>query len=299
MHGMGLHNLVFFLTWVRSDAVELFLKSANAQASRQHAQAHVLDTRRNASFAPSRTSRTQAANSTESIRDGAMVDDNVGAIIFLHGLGSNGEEFRNYLHSASGGTLVENLEAAGVRTFFPNGALQPCLIGSCRGQTAPLWYSDPGPLDPTVPEETESINYSYRTVLGPLLDELEATIGLDKVLVGGHSLGAGMALQMLRLAPPGLAGLFAMGTYMSFDSKVWDALDEQGARIPPVWMSHGTDDDIVDYDFGAITAAKLQEHHVNVTWHKLDGLGHDLEAGVCKILNEWLQGRLLDRRVDN
>eukprot|EP00448_Togula_jolla_P001567 CAMPEP_0170600830 /NCGR_PEP_ID=MMETSP0224-20130122/17539_1 /TAXON_ID=285029 /ORGANISM="Togula jolla, Strain CCCM 725" /LENGTH=248 /DNA_ID=CAMNT_0010925573 /DNA_START=66 /DNA_END=809 /DNA_ORIENTATION=+ len=207
-----------------------------------------------------------------------------GAVVFLHGLGDDNGGMARRLNETSGGLFQHRLESENVELFMPDAPVRN--LPDWWGSSQPAWFDLAGPLTMDAPEQTASAAATYDEVLAPILAELSATVGLHKVVIGGYSMGAEMALEMLQLAPPNIAGIFSMSGYLKETSAVWEAL-KTGQPRPPVWMGHGTDDDSVPFENGMSTYQRLTASGVDVTWFTMPGTAHDLNSEELSALIIW------------
>eukprot|EP00448_Togula_jolla_P012849 CAMPEP_0170620714 /NCGR_PEP_ID=MMETSP0224-20130122/28204_1 /TAXON_ID=285029 /ORGANISM="Togula jolla, Strain CCCM 725" /LENGTH=253 /DNA_ID=CAMNT_0010946903 /DNA_START=84 /DNA_END=845 /DNA_ORIENTATION=+ len=206
-----------------------------------------------------------------------------GAMIFLHGWGDNGI-MDERLVSTSDGEFMERLEQAGVELLIPDAPERE--LPPPWGPTAPAWFDVTGALTLDAPEQTASAKESYEQIVVPLLDKYESTIGLDKVIIGGYSMGAEFALQMLNFAPKNIAGIFCMSGYLKDDSGVWEAL-ETGNSFPPVWMGHGTVDDSVAFENGKATYDRLLTKGITAQFHPVEDMSHDMSKEELSDVVTW------------
>lgn len=146
-------------------------------------------------------------------------------------------------------------------------------------------------MDPSAREHTESIDESAAR-LAALLDELHAAgIPAQRIVLGGFSMGGGMALHLaLREAGRSLAGVFALSSYMCARSPAL-ALDS-ARRLPPVLMRHGAADDFILPSWGEATAAELRAVGAEVDFGLVGGLDHSLGASEIVELTAWVLDRL-------
>mmetsp|Transcript_26636 Transcript_26636/g.58519 ORF Transcript_26636/g.58519 Transcript_26636/m.58519 type:complete len:253 (+) Transcript_26636:113-871(+) len=211
-----------------------------------------------------------------------------GAIIFLRPLGGLQRVYQ-HLNEADDGKFFETMEKAGVEVILPRA---PFRVKLPSGVDAQAWWPLPGlpRLKMDKPEDTASAKESFDQVLAPILQRLETSYGLDKVIVGGFSMGAEFALQMLNFAPQ-IGGIFCMGGFLPDDSAVWKAL-KSGDKRPPVWMGHGTNDSMVPYDYGVATYQRLLSEGISAEFHTVQDLDHHMVNEEIGAIVSWSLHRL-------
>mmetsp|Transcript_27043 Transcript_27043/g.59362 ORF Transcript_27043/g.59362 Transcript_27043/m.59362 type:complete len:251 (-) Transcript_27043:127-879(-) len=211
-----------------------------------------------------------------------------GAMIFLHGWGDNGI-MDERLVSTSDGEFMERLEQAGVELLIPDAPERE--LPPPWGPTAPAWFDVTGALTLDAPEQTASAKESYEQIVVPLLDKYESTIGLDKVIIGGYSMGGEFALQMLDLAPSNIAGIFSLSGYLKKTSKVWEALRTRD-QVPPVWMANGLIDGTVPFEFAQATYERLLSEGVTAEMHPQPELTHSMCKEELHDVASWILQQL-------
>lgn len=208
-------------------------------------------------------------------------------LIMLHGSGDTGPGLRNALKHVAGGYLVRSLRERGVEILTPSA--EPRSYFQAPGQKSSVWF-DRHDFAPTAKEHTESINESAAR-LAALLDELQAAgISPHRIVLGGFSMGGGMALHLaLREADRGLAGVFALSSYLCARSPALEL--ESAKRLPPVFMRHGADDDFILPAWGEATASELRAVGAEVDFGLVAGLAHALDDGEVIELTGWILER--------
>jgi phospholipase/carboxylesterase len=209
------------------------------------------------------------------------------AIVFLHGSGDNGPNFKRWIGLQA---FVKKLAAEGVHVEFPTAV--PISYTLFRGRKESVWF-DRLEMDPSSPEQTASVEQSVGQ-LESLLDDLVASGVLpSRIAIGGFSMGGGIALQTALRSKHALAGVFAMSSYMCDDAAVYRLLEEPSwsARSPPlrIWMAHGANDDFVLPAWGQSTAKRLSAvRGLEVSWRTYPRLRHELRSDELDDLNAFL-----------
>ncbi len=185
-------------------------------------------------------------------------------VIWLHGLGADGHDFEALVPELR---LPESLQ---VRFVFPHAPMRPVTING--GMRMRAWY-DIKSFDAEGRADAAGVRESSR-----LLDELiraENAGGIEDrpVVLAGFSQGGAIVLHYALTSARELSGVLALSTYLPLDV----AGPVVAKRAPvPFFMAHGTFDNIVPFEAGRASAARVRELGYTVEWHEYP-MGH----GVC------------------
>jgi len=199
------------------------------------------------------------------------------AVIWLHGLGADGNDFV---------PIVEQLQLPShyaIRFIFPHAPLRPITIN--QGYQMPGWY-DISSLSIVEQEDETGIRESS-AILKELCEEQEASgIDASRIILAGFSQGGAIALHCGCRYPRELAGIMALSTYMPLADTLADEISETMADTP-VFMAHGRQDNVVAYDYGKQSMEQLEALNIEVHWHE-----YDMEHSVCieeiQHIRQWL-----------
>ncbi|KAJ6394443.1 hypothetical protein OIU77_023620 [Salix suchowensis] len=209
-------------------------------------------------------------------------------IVWLHGLGDNGSSWSQQL---------ENLPLPNVRIqyyFFPFLILLKWIcptaptrpVAMLGGFTCTAWF-DVGEISEDSPDDWEGLDASAAHVAN-LLSTEPADV---KVAVGGFSMGAATALYSATCAalgqysngnayPINLRAVVGLSGWLpgsrSLRSKV-EGSHEAARRAAslPLFLCHGTSDDVVPYSYGEKSAHCLNTAGFrHLTFKSYEGLGH-------------------------
>ena len=153
------------------------------------------------------------------------------AVIWLHGLGADGHDFE---------PIVPELRLSkAVRFVFPHAPVRPVTINN--GMRMRAWYDifqfGGGPEDEKGVRESEGL-------LSKLIEAQKGKgIQPAKIVLAGFSQGGAIVLQTGLRYPERLAGIMALSTYLPLQEKISEA--SQPNRDVPIFMAHGTYDDII------------------------------------------------------
>lgn len=191
------------------------------------------------------------------------------SIILLHGLGANGDDMAPLAHA---------LQLSDVRFVLPHAPIRPVSVNN--GYRMPAWY-DIRQADICADQDEAGFKESRTTVAGLIEHETTRGIAPQRIVLAGFSQGGAVALYTgLTLGIP-LAGIAGLSTYLPALVKT--------AETPPVWLAHGTDDDVIPLvanqrSFGAFPASDLTTH--------LYPMRHEICQEEITDLRNWLLLRL-------
>jgi phospholipase/carboxylesterase len=208
-------------------------------------------------------------------------DNPTAAIVLMHGLGADGNDFVPIAREM-------DLSGAGpVRFVFPNAPSIPVTING--GYVMPAWYDLLG-ANLTAREDEAGLRKSQAAIEAVLAREKARGIAAHRIVIAGFSQGCAMALLTgLRHAEP-LAGIVGLSGYLPLAAKT--AAEQHAANAKtPVFLGHGNHDDIVP-----VAAAHSTRDALLALGHPVDWNGYDMPHSVCMEeigdLNRWLLGVL-------
>ena len=180
----------------------------------------------------------------------------VAAVIWLHGLGADGHDFEPIVPELR---LPASLP---IRFIFPHAPVRPVTLNN--GMRMRAWY-DILRLDGGR-EDEEGIRASQRLVEELIEAEKKKGIPTGKIVLAGFSQGGAIALQTALRHPSRLAGVLALSTYLALAPKLKAEAKEEN-RNTPIFMAHGTYDDIIPLVRAEQSAQLLKEAGYPVEWH--------------------------------
>lgn len=216
------------------------------------------------------------------------------SVVWLHGLGDVG---------ASWAEALEELPLQNIKWIVPTAPMQPVAV--MGGFPCNAWF-DVGELSEEAPDDLEGLDASAAHV-AELLSKESSNIKLG---IGGFSQGAATSLYTTTCS---IIGKYSDGTdypckfsiavaisgWLPCAKTVQSRLDEntnalEQAKELPVFLGHGTDDDIVLFKYGEKSAATLQSvGFSNLTFKTYKGLGHYTTPtemkDICAFFKEKLQ----------
>jgi len=177
------------------------------------------------------------------------------AIIWLHGLGADGYDFE---------PVVKELRLPSTRFLLPHAPLRPITINN--GYSMRGWYDLFG-LDAGCPQDEAGIREMHKQV--EILIEREITRGIaaKRIVLAGFSQGGAMALHTVLRYQHRLAGVVGLSAYLPVNTLLADEAHEQNRDVP-IFLAHGTFDNVIAKDVAQASADCLRQHGYNVAWHE-------------------------------
>ncbi len=198
------------------------------------------------------------------------------AVILMHGLGADGHDFE---------PLVGEMRLAAphaVRWVFPHAPVRPVTINNgCRMRA---WY-DIASLDARA-EDEEGIRAAAAGLRALVERENARGIASARIVVAGFSQGGALALYAGLREPERLAGVVALSSYLPLARKLVAEAHPANAATP-VFMAHGSRDDVVPIALGDASREWLRGHGYDVEWHTYP-MPHSLCAEEIGDLRSWL-----------
>ena len=206
-----------------------------------------------------------------------------GTIIWMHGLGADGWDFV---------PLVRELPLPGevpLRFIFPHAPERPVTINN--GYVMRAWYDISMNDIARLPDE-QGIRESQAAVERLIARERDRGIDSTRIVLAGFSQGGVIALQAGLRHPNRLAGIVALSTYLALEESL-EAEASAANRATPIFMGHGTQDEIVPIKLAQVSRDALKRHGYDVEWdswpmpHAV--CGEEIEA-VARFLGRVLGG---------
>lgn len=199
------------------------------------------------------------------------------SVIWLHGLGANGFDFL---------PIVDELSAAPLpptRFVFPHAAEQPVTLNG--GYIMPSWYDIIG-LHADAPEDEAGLRASVAYLERLIERELQRGGAAQRIVLAGFSQGGNVALNCALRYPQPLAGALILSSYLGLKHCL--AQEASAAnRTLPIFMAHGTTDDIVPYALADDARASLTALGYRVEWHDY-AMPHTVCAQEVEDIGNWL-----------
>lgn len=201
------------------------------------------------------------------------------SIIWLHGLGADGQDFA---------PVAGELELpVPVRYLFPHAPQRPVTING--GYVMRAWY-DIATQDIGARQDEAGIRASQAAIEALIAQEAERGIPPQNIYLAGFSQGGAIALHTaLRQRIP-LGGVLALSTYLPLAGTVPAEVREEALRTP-VFMAHGRNDTVVPYALGSASRESLLRLGCEVEWHEY-AMPHSVCQEELLDIQRWLAARM-------
>ncbi len=201
------------------------------------------------------------------------------SIIWLHGLGADGQDFV---------PVADELELpAAVRYLFPHAPRRPVTING--GFVMRAWYDIAQPSIDAQQDEA-GIRESQAAVEALIAQEVARGIAPGNIFLAGFSQGGAIALHTALRHDVPLGGVLALSTYLPLIESVAQEVSAN-TRQTPIFMAHGLYDPIVPYALGASSRETLQELGCPVEWHEYP-MQHSVCGEELRDIEAWLARQL-------
>ena len=204
------------------------------------------------------------------------------AVIWLHGLGADGNDFV---------PIVPELElpaSLSVRFVFPHAPVRPVTMNG--GMKMRAWY-DIYSLVRGDRQDEAGTRASAATLMALVEQQIAAGIPAARIVIAGFSQGGAIALHCAARLPVPLAGVMALSTYLPLDFTVAAEMTEAG-RSTPILMCHGRHDNVLPLSLGADSRDGLRRWGFEVEWHDY-AMMHSVCAEEIEDISAWLRTRLV------
>jgi len=182
-----------------------------------------------------------------------------GAVIWLHGLGADGNDFA---------PIVPELGLKNLRFVFPHAPVRPVTLNN--GIAMRAWFDIRDLTRETSPDR-EGLDQTAAEVAKLIRRENERGIETAQIVLAGFSQGGAAALYTALPYEQKLAGLIGLST--------WIPVRNMGSppnRNTPIFMGHGEFDPVVNMSAGIATRDALVDEGYDVVWNS-----YPMEHAVC------------------
>lgn len=206
------------------------------------------------------------------------------SIIWLHGLGADGEDFVSIAHEL-------DLQMA-VRYIFPHAPKQPITING--GLVIRAWY-DIAAANIVAQQDAQGIRASQGAIEALITQEVQRGIAPRRIFLAGFSQGGAIALHTGLRHAARLGGILALSTYLPLAETLSDEADVAN-RNTAIFMAHGRNDRVVPYERGRVSAEEMIKQNYEVEWHEY-AMPHSVCAEEVCDIRTWLERQLNIERV--
>jgi len=201
------------------------------------------------------------------------------SIIWLHGLGADGEDFVS---------LTEEMDLpVAIRYLFPHAPKQPVTING--GIVMRAWY-DITAFNIDAKQDVNGIRASQAAIEVLIAQEKQRGIVADNIFLAGFSQGGAIALHTGLRHASRLGGILALSSYL-LQVETLSSEASAAALDIPIFMAHGNTDQVVSYARGIDSADELKKRSYQVDWHEY-GMQHSVCPEEVRDVQTWLTHKL-------
>ena len=208
----------------------------------------------------------------------ATGDNPAASIIWMHGLGADGNDFV---------PIVRELNLTGlpaIRFVFPHAETMPVTINN--GYVMRAWYDILG-MDLVRREDEAGLRASQARIEQLIAREIARGIPAERIVLAGFSQGCAMMLQTGLRYPHKLAGLMCLSGYLPLADKI--AAERSTAnQQTPVFMAHGRGDNVVLINRAEASRELLQGLGYAIDWHEYM-MPHSVCEEEIDDIGDWLR----------
>lgn len=201
-----------------------------------------------------------------------------GSIIWLHGLGADGNDFVPMVPA------LQQCQSLPLRFVFPHAPVRPVTING--GMRMRAWYDIRG-------IELTGERLLDHTGIDQSVAQLQQLIGLEndqgisaaRVIVAGFSQGGVIALQTGLRMLDDIMGMIGLSCYLPNADALGDIPSAE--RRLPAFIGHGRQDPMVPFALGQRAAEQLAQRHCDVTWREYP-VAHGVHPDEIAALDAWI-----------
>lgn len=180
------------------------------------------------------------------------------AVIWMHGLGDDGRGWSEVV------PLLGLPNRAAIRFLFPHAPVMAVTINN--GMQMRAWY-DIRQANLSERADIEGVRRSQGHVAALLAREFARGIPPRRTLLAGFSQGGAIALYAGLRSEQRLAGIVALSTYLIGGDRTAEEASDANRGLP-IFMAHGTYDQVVHFPWAAQSRDTLIAGGWPVEWHE-------------------------------
>lgn len=200
------------------------------------------------------------------------------SIIVLHGLGADGHDFV---------PICDELDLSplgGVRFVFPHAPVMPVTLNG--GYEMRAWYDIIPTSNGGRVEDEAGLRRSQHAIEALIAREVSRGTPASKIVLMGFSQGCAMTLMAGLRHPEALAALVCLSGYLPLPDHT--AAERSSAnQHTPIFLAHGTQDDVVLPSRGLAARDQLKALGYAVQWHDYP-MPHSVCPQEIADINAWL-----------
>lgn len=190
------------------------------------------------------------------------VESPIGVVIFLHGLGADGFDFKD---------IFTKPQFNKIRFILPHAPYRPVTIN--QGYEMRAWY-DLYDLSFENDEDELGMERSSLCINKLIEDQISFGIPSEKIIIGGFSQGAAMSFYLGLKYPKKLGGIAALSGYLPLKDNLTDSLKGELTNMP-IFMAHGLYDNVIEIGIADSSFEKLSKEFNSASFLKYP-MGHEV-----------------------
>ena len=190
-------------------------------------------------------------------------NDCTASVIWLHGLGADGDDFV---------PVINMLKLDTVRFILPHAPIRK--VTRNNGVEMRAWYDIYG-LTVDSREDTQGIRQSQLYIESLINAEISRGIPANKIVIAGFSQGGAMALHTALRFKQSLAGVIALSAYLPLQAKLATEKTPENQAIK-LFMAHGSHDEVITMQTCQASIKALQNAQYLIDWRE-----YAIEHTVC------------------
>jgi len=215
----------------------------------------------------SSSSRRMEKGETEYNEPGTRVlkgDKTTGVVILLHGLGDTSEGWSFEMRSI-------HKKHSHIKFILPTAPVQPVTIN--RGMRCTSWY-DIKSLTSRDEEDYNGLAETTERITAIIEKEVKGGIPASRIILGGFSQGAAVSMHIGYHYPETLSGVIALSGYLPIKGEEDMFEINSNAKRTPLFLGHGTADQVVKYEWGKASYEALVKAGVQGVMKTYQRMGH-------------------------
>jgi predicted esterase len=190
------------------------------------------------------------------------MDKPTAVCFIIHGLGDTAAGWVDVAEHLAG-------SAPHIKFILPTARSLPVTING--GAKMPSWYDIHG-LALRAEEKADGLDETKSYITSLIQKEIDMGIPPNRIVLGGFSQGGAVSLWTGFSLDFPLAGIVCLSGYML---RPHEFIVSQ--KNVPLFIGHGTADDVVQFAMAKFTLEQLKEKGVtNIEFHKYPGMGHSI-----------------------
>jgi len=190
------------------------------------------------------------------------IEPPIGSVIFLHGLGADGFDFKS---------IFGRSQFNKIRFILPHAPYQSVTIN--QGMEMRAWYDL---YDLSLDKDEDELGMQRSSLIIQKLIEEQISLGIpsEKIIIGGFSQGAAMSFYLGLKYHKKLGGIAALSGYLPLKDMLIRSIKNDLIKIP-IFMAHGLYDNVIDIEIADSSFKKLMAKFNFANFEKYP-MGHEV-----------------------